>query len=425
MQNRGVMREVRMDIRSDLAMNIISYLIKEENFIFVGNEQDVWLENLSHPAVQLVYLNQRNIFNDEQAGFLLSQLQQVRNRIRKRYLLWRLNVMILNLDEFSEERLAKEKSWLKTISVKDADDAVHNDRLQSVFPTLENNSLNRSMGDLVVEIQTVTKEKAMEVHHTLTYQTRPYATYGFIALLMAVFLAVQLLSGGAMGAPLTMVRFGAKYNPLIVAGEYWRLLTANFLHAGVFYLLFNVIFIFQFGKILETIIGWWRMILLIIGSALMGTLFSFAFVPQVSLGASAIAYGILGGLFFLGIENRKMFMSMVRRLVGPILVFSVFWTILDSTIDAYGHFGGFIGGFLMASLTGLPGYRQYLNRFILASASFILLTIGLFTRGGHLVQRTDYQNFNLALIFYHAEHGRELRAIQLMESLGVEVDIGQ
>jgi len=421
MQNKGVMREIRMDIRSDLAMNIISYLIKEENFIFVGNEKEIWLENLSHPAVQLVYLNQRNIFNSEQAGFLMSQLQRVRNQIRRRYLLWRLNVMILNLDEFSSAQLAEDKSWLKTVSVKDAEDAVHNRSLKALFPALENNSLDRTMSDLVVEIQNVTKKKALEVHHTLTYQQRPFATYGFIGLLLAAFLAVQLLSGSALH-PLTLVRFGAKYNPLIAGGEYWRLLTANLLHANVLYLLFNVIFIYQFGKILETIIGWWRMLLLMIGSALMGTLFSFAFVPQVSLGASAVAYGILGGLLFLGIENRKMFMNMVRRLVGPIVIFSIIWTMLDATIDAYGHFGGFIGGFLMASLTGLPGYRQYINRFVLASASFVLLLVGLFSRGNDLVERTDYHNFNLALIFYHEEHGHLERATRLMETLGIAAE---
>lgn len=413
------MREVRMDIRSDLAMNVISYLIKEENFIFVGNERDIWLENLAHPRVQLIYLNQKNIFNDEQAGFLMNQLQQVRNKIRRRYLLWRLNAVILNLDEFSVPRLETEKKWLKTISIKDAQDAVCNSTLKEVFPAVERNSFDRSMNDLVLEIQNVTKEKAMEVHHTLTYQAKPIATSVFIILLVAAFFLVEWF-GASNFRTLTVVRFGAKYNPLIAAGEYWRLLTASFLHGDVFHLLFNAMFIFQFGKILETVIGWWRMAILLLGSAIMGTLFSFAFVPQVSVGASTAAYGILGGLLFLGIENRKMFMHMVRRLVGPVLVFSVVWAFFDASINGYGHLGGFIGGFLMASLLGLPGYRQYFNRFLLAGASLGLLVVGLMSRGNQLAERTDFQNFNLALIFYHLEEGREERAVQLFETLGME-----
>ena len=157
-----------------------------------------------------------------------------------------------------------------------------------------------------------------------------------------------------------------------------------------------------------------------LGSAIMGSLFSFAFVPQVSLGASTVAYGLLGGLLFLGIENRKMFMSMVRRLVGPIIAFSLLWIVVDSTIDGFGHLGGFLGGFLIASLLGLPSYRQYLNRLILSGASFILLVVGLLSRGHWLVERTDYQNLNLALIFYHAELGLDERANRLMEMFGID-----
>ena len=52
MSNPGVMKEIRIDIQSELAMNIINYLMVEEDYIYVGNERDIWLENLSHPTVQ-------------------------------------------------------------------------------------------------------------------------------------------------------------------------------------------------------------------------------------------------------------------------------------------------------------------------------------------------------------------------------------
>ncbi|MCL1949601.1 MAG: rhomboid family intramembrane serine protease [Turicibacter sp.] len=407
-----------MEIRSDLAMNIISYLIKEENFIFVGNEQEIWLENLAHPSVQLIYLNQKKIYNDEQVNFLMGQLQQVRGKIRRRYLLWRLNVVILNLDDFSVPKLMGGKKWLQAISIIKPEDAAKSDPLKHMFPEIAHNPLDRSMGDLVVEIQNVTKSKALEIHHTLSFQKKPFATYGFILLTAVVFMwALHFV--GMPFRTLAAIQFGAKYNPLIANGEYWRLITANVLHADIFHLLFNAIFIYQFGKILETVIGWWRMAILMLGSAIFGTLFSFAFVIQVSLGSSTVAYGILGGLLFLGIENRKMFMSMVRRLVAPIVAFSALWAFIDSNVDPFGHLGGFIGGFLIASLMGLPGYRQYINRFILAGASLGLLAVGLMSRGNALAVQTDFSSVNLALIFHYAEQGREGRALHLMEVFGL------
>ena len=85
MSNPGVMKEIRIDIQSELAMNIINYLMVEEDYIYVGNERDIWLENLSHPTVQLIYVNQRSIFSEEQANHWFKQGDLVRSRIRRRY----------------------------------------------------------------------------------------------------------------------------------------------------------------------------------------------------------------------------------------------------------------------------------------------------------------------------------------------------
>ena len=46
MEKQGVMKEIRLDIQSELTMNIVNYLLVEENYIYVGNEKEIWLENL-------------------------------------------------------------------------------------------------------------------------------------------------------------------------------------------------------------------------------------------------------------------------------------------------------------------------------------------------------------------------------------------
>ncbi|MEE0881777.1 MAG: rhomboid family intramembrane serine protease, partial [Turicibacter sp.] len=105
MSNQGVMKEIRIDIQSELAMNIINYLMVEENYVYVGNERDIWLENLDHPTVQLIYINQRNIFNEEQVTRFFKQIEAVRSRLRRRYLMTRLNVIVINLDTYSSRLL--------------------------------------------------------------------------------------------------------------------------------------------------------------------------------------------------------------------------------------------------------------------------------------------------------------------------------
>ncbi len=122
MTNRGVMKEIRIEIQSELAMNIVHYLMSEEGYVYVGNERDVWLENLSHPTVQLIYLNQRSMFNEEQTTQLFKQVHVIRARLRRRYLMGRLNVLILNINPIRPHLLNDDRHYLKVIDINEASD---------------------------------------------------------------------------------------------------------------------------------------------------------------------------------------------------------------------------------------------------------------------------------------------------------------
>ena len=182
MSNQGVMKEIRIDIQSELAMNIINYLIVEENYVYVGNERDIWLENLSHPTVQLIYINQRNLFNEHQATQFFNQVDAVRSRVRRRYLMGRLNVIILNLDQYSSRFLESHRKYLKIVHVNQPSDLKQDVELQQLFPHLKEAQLERSMIELIPLMQQATKEKAMKVKKMLMFQNKSFITYGFIAV---------------------------------------------------------------------------------------------------------------------------------------------------------------------------------------------------------------------------------------------------
>lgn len=421
MEKKGVMKEVRMGVQSEFAMNIINYLIIEENYIYVGNERDVWLENLAHPTVQLIYLNQRNIFNEEQSAQIFKQIDHIRSRIRRRYLIWKLNVAILNLDDFSTPLLQSERPYVKVISVKTAEDMVNDQDLTQFYPDLSKETLERSMSELIIEIQNVTKKKALEVHKVLTFQKRPYVILVFLSILALVFVYFQFQPVDTWGTVIAII-YGAKYNPMILNGEYWRLLTPSLIHFDLMHLLVNMIFTYQFGKMTEQVFGWWKVLILIVGSAFIGNLFSYAFVSNISLGASTVAYGLLGALLFLGIENRKLFMGLVKNMVFPILILSFFWAFIDSSVDGYGHLGGLLGGFLIATILGMPSYPRFLSRTLLAIATLGVLISGLFIRGTMLTENTDYSNHHLAIIYYYLDQGEEEKALQIIEDFDIDIE---
>lgn len=421
MSNQGVMKEIRIDVQSEFAMNIINYLMVEENYVYVGNERDIWLENLAHPNVQLIYINQRNIFNEDQATYFFKQVEAVRSRVRRRYLMGRLNVMIINLDQYSSRVLHSHRTYIEIIHVNKPADLVENVELEHLFPRLKEAELERPMIELITQMQQSTKEKAMSVKQMLMFQNKSVITYGFVAILIALFALIQFKPIDDWGVAVA-IEYGAKYNPLILNGEYYRLLTSAFLHLDLFHLLFNLVFIYQFGKMVEHVFGWWRMLILIVGTAIFGNLCSYAFIEGPSLGASTVAYGLLGGLLFLGIENRKMFMHFVRTLVFPILLFSVLWAVVEPTIDFYGHLGGFLGGFLIASIVGLPKHKYYVSRTLLAGATVILLLVGLFSRGSDITEQTDYTDYNRVLIAYYIQTGQQEKAVHLLETLQINLE---
>ena len=211
------------------------------------------------------------------------------------------------------------------------------------------------------------------------------------------------------------IHYGATYNPLIVAGEYWRLIASSFMHIEPMHLIFNAIFIYRFGSMVENIFGIRRMLFIIIISALTSGLFGFAFSTSFSLGASGVAYGFIGVLVFLGFEMRRTFMPMLKQIIIPILVISTLFSLFVSNIDHFGHLGGFIGGFLAATIVGVPKIRPFMSRTFLTTVTLAVLISGLWLSGVRLTEGHDFDGLNEAIIREYIGQGNTDRAEELYE----------
>lgn len=146
-----------------------------------------------------------------------------------------------------------------------------------------------------------------------------------------------------------MVAYGAKAGPLVWdLGQFWRLLTANFVHRDLFHLAFNLFVVFHFGAALENAYRPLDYLAILLASALGTTGLSLAMSDAVSAGASGIAYGMLGGAVVFGIRYRRILPPRYRRVLGSavlptVLVFLYMgWT--STGIDNWGHTGGLLAG---------------------------------------------------------------------------------
>ena len=182
---------------------------------------------------------------------------------------------------------------------------------------------------------------------------RPRVTQVLLGILVLVFLYEQYVAGGSENSDV-LRSLGAKQNADILAGQYWRLLTAMFLHAGFLHIAFNGYALLIFGQQVESFYGPWRFLAIYFIAGLAGSIASFAFSPHLSVGASGAIFGIIGalGAFFffhrklLGGAGRAQLLNAVAMIALNLLLgFSQ-----SGSIDNFAHMGGLIGGGLAALL---------------------------------------------------------------------------
>src|ERR1019366_2346356 len=110
----------------------------------------------------------------------------------------------------------------------------------------------------------------------------------------------------------TLVLFGAKWNVGLAQGEYWRLVTAGFLHGGLFHILMNSWVLFDLGAQVEELYGSSRMLVIYFLSTVGGFYASAVWSPAISMGASAGLMGLVGAMIALGVRHRNAMGAAIR-----------------------------------------------------------------------------------------------------------------
>lgn len=176
------------------------------------------------------------------------------------------------------------------------------------------------------------------------------------SLLVANFIMylVVAISGGF--DTITLVKTGALVPVLVDQGQYWRLITSMFLHAGFIHFFFNSFFLYYIGGSVENILGSLKYGLLYlvsgIGSSIAVWLFSNPNVPTI--GASGALYGVMAGLFLMTFIRPNWFHPRTIRSIRFMVAINIFFTITsaigDLSISFPGHLGGFIIGLAISYL---------------------------------------------------------------------------
>jgi membrane associated rhomboid family serine protease len=195
-----------------------------------------------------------------------------------------------------------------------------------------------------------------------------------VALNVAVFVAGLVVGQGYLQSRFGQVAgFPGEFG--VVDGEYYRLLTAAFLHAGVFHILMNMFALAQLGPVLEQALGRLRFTVLYVLSALGGSVLSYVLSEpfQLGVGASGAIFGLFGAYYVvvrrLGGETRS---------IATLLVINLVITFAVPIIDWRAHLGGLVtGAVLAAAFAYVPRGPQRGQLQAVACAAVALLLVAV------------------------------------------------
>jgi rhomboid protease GluP len=178
-----------------------------------------------------------------------------------------------------------------------------------------------------------------------------------IAINVLVFCGELLWQFRSGDKELSFIPWGGLAAPLVVAGQWWRIATANFIHLGILHLGMNMLALLYLGKFVEYRLGSWRYLVayLVAGLGSMATITyidtKWMTTPHITVGASGAIMGMLGVMGAIHLRGwRKAKVAAAGRQFQAVLFSVGFQLVFDITnghTSIVGHFSGLTIGFLV------------------------------------------------------------------------------
>jgi rhomboid protease GluP len=253
----------------------------------------------------------------------------------------------------------------------------------------------------------------------------PFFSYILIAIQLVVFLLMEFKGGSTDSS--TLIKFGAKFNPLILEGEWWRFFTPMFLHIGFLHLLMNSMALYYLGPLVERIYGNVRFLFLYLFAGFAGVVASFLFSANLSAGASGAIFGCFGALLYFGVAFPRLFIRSLGFNILFVLALNLVFGFTVPGIDNAGHIGGLLGGFAAAGILRFPRKKRLKSQAIFLAVTAALI-VGLLQYGfsdsasvvdrqSVLILAQEYiknEEFDQAYRLLHNYHGQDEKSAEIL-----------
>lgn len=375
--------------RDLITMKLLYYFIKIKNYnpvIVQGAKNEIWLENLSED-IKIVRIVNNYIHNNEQMEFDKFKTKRLVSKIKKKT--FSLKMQVLNIftdlgENVDFQKTNQDDKTYKYINIKETDDLLNNQVIQTNFSDLKNNLEFKEEGfslflKITNEINEKNREEAIK-NDDIFAPKKIIVTYVIIGLLVLIYLLGLFTNNQD-----NFINMFAVYGPFIRKyHEYYRLLTGTLLHGGLFHLLSNCYALYIIGSQIESFYGKSKYLIIYLFSAITGSLLSITLANNASIGASGAIFGLMGALLYFGYYYRVYIGSTWKQRILPVILLNLVIGLIVPGIDYFAHIGGLIGGVLISMAVGLK-YKhkkvENINGVILSLIFLVfLIYLGIFLK---------------------------------------------
>lgn len=359
-------QEIKLNSRDLLIMRLVHYFITEQNYnpvILHGINDEIWLENLEKPY-KIVRIVNHYIHNNEQLSLDKFKLRKILARLKTKTLTWKLKTFNIYTDLGDSVSLDNDNDF-SSIYVKQLSD-FENPLMLEAFPGIkEETKYQENDMELFLKITSDINQKNTKKSKSIEEifsPKKPVITYFIMGICFLMFFLMYLLGDGS-NDNFTLLKFGANFDLLTKSGEYFRLFSCIFLHAGIVHLLVNMYSLYIIGPQVESFFGKMKYLFIFLYSGFCGSVLSLAFSHNtISVGASGAIFGLLGALLYFGYHYRVYLGNVLKSQIIPIIIVNLLIGFMLTGIDNAAHIGGLIGGWIASMVVGVKGKNTKMDQ---------------------------------------------------------------
>lgn len=199
-----------------------------------------------------------------------------------------------------------------------------------------------------------------------------YVTWGIVAINVIYFLYLDL-TGSSLDA-LHMLLHGSLYAPLVLEGEYYRLVTAVFMHYGISHLVNNMLVLLVLGEYMERALGRIKFAVFYLLCGIGANVVYVGYYLYLkeregiltfpaTVGASGAIFGVAGGLLYVVLVNRGRLENLSTSRMAIMIILSLYMGFQSAQTNNLAHIAGVIIGFFLAIILYRRPHNRNYNRY--------------------------------------------------------------